>query len=350
MSTQRTSMSGQSGKFLTTDGQTESWAVLPSSTTANNGTSLNGTVVELGNIAGGTSSTLLSNREIPTGGFNLSLSGTGKFGIGRSANQQPQALLHVGTGNTTGVVGSNVTILGTPNATADIGNFSVHTGETNRVVGNWAMATGKSNSIYSSYSFISGTGNTIGTSGQVPDSANFCSFASGYGNTITKDCAFASGNGCQVSGSNSLAFGGGANVSSLSSLGGGTNTTVSGTASVGIGDGANVSGNVSQGFGYGTIAQGMCQLAVGFWNLGQGANRAAPLASDYVFIAGNGTSTTRKNALAVQFDGTIQINNQTGAGVPPNPTNPTMGAITMKNNIYYAWDVTLAVWKTITLV
>jgi len=112
----------------------------------------------------------------------------------------------------------------------------------------------------------------------------------------------------------------------------------------------NVAGNVSQGFGVSTIAQGMCQLAVGYYNVGQGANRAAPLASDYVFIAGGGTSTVRKNVAAIQFDGTIQINNQTGAGVPPNPTDPTMGAIAMKNNIYYAWDVTLASWRTITIV
>jgi hypothetical protein len=44
-------------------------------TAANNGTSLNGTTVVLGNNVGGILATLLSNRQIPLAGFNIQLTG-----------------------------------------------------------------------------------------------------------------------------------------------------------------------------------------------------------------------------------------------------------------------------------
>ncbi|OQP57958.1 hypothetical protein A3860_39580 [Niastella vici] len=56
--------------------------------TANNGLSMGGRNVQLGQSVGaaGNPAALLDNREIPMNGFNLSLSGTGKFIAGRTTN------------------------------------------------------------------------------------------------------------------------------------------------------------------------------------------------------------------------------------------------------------------------
>jgi hypothetical protein len=64
--------------------------------TANNGTSKVGNNVQLGNDTSLTTATLLSDREIPTAGFSVNLTGAGNFGVERNAGQSAQSSIHIG--------------------------------------------------------------------------------------------------------------------------------------------------------------------------------------------------------------------------------------------------------------
>jgi hypothetical protein len=111
-------------------------AVVPAAvvSTAINGTSKSGADIVLGNNMGGVVAALISNREIPTAGFSLNLSGNAKFGIGRSSNQPAQTSLHIGNGNTTGVVGNNSFILTTDiGTTQNVGANVIVNGQTSIV-------------------------------------------------------------------------------------------------------------------------------------------------------------------------------------------------------------------------
>lgn len=353
------SMLGQAGKFLTTDGQIASWATLPASasptvTAANNGTSLSGTTVVLGNAAGATTAVLTSSREIPTATFDLFMSGTGKFGIGRAANQPPQALLHVGTGSTTGTVGVNSVILGTPNSSANIGASSVIAGNNNRAVGDFSFVGGQINNVYTNSSTSFGAANTIGVAGQDPALAGRESFAVGFSNIVRGTNSAAFGNQCTVLGGVSVAFGSQSQANDTGTLASGNKAIATGAFATSIGDVTLASGLRSQAFGYGTISQGQQQLAIGNFNKTSGNNSGVYAANDNLFVIGNGNITlanggnpeviTRRNAFSVQFDGSIQLQNNLLAGTIPNPNDVTMCAIMFKDNVRYEWDTTLATW------
>lgn len=349
MSTQRISMLGQAGKFLTNDGQVDSWQPLPAATSAtvtaaNNGTSLNGTTVELGNIAGATTSVLTSAREIPTAGFNLFMSGTGKFGIGRTASQAPQSLLHVGTGSTTGTVSGTAIILGNPNASANIGNFSVNAGSDNRTVGDFNFAAGQLNNIYVNNGVCFGAANTLGVIGQSLTGTGRESFASGFSNTVRGTNSGATGNQCTVNGNTSFAVGNQCQSSDTGTFSSGNLAISSGAFSLSMGDGTLSSGVRSQSFGLGTISQGQQQMSLGLFNKASGNNSGTFVGNDNLLVIGNGVIATRKNAFSVQFDGTIQMQNNAVAGSLINPNDVTMSAIVFKDNVRFEWDTTLAIW------
>lgn len=84
---------------------------IPVVSTAISGVSKIGNDIVLGNNMGGVSAVLTSNREIPTNGFSLNLSGSGKIGVQRNASQPAQGTIHVGNGNTSGLVGNYSYIL-----------------------------------------------------------------------------------------------------------------------------------------------------------------------------------------------------------------------------------------------
>lgn len=349
MSTQRTSMLGQAGKFLTNDGQLDSWQPLPVATpatvtAANNGTSLNGTTVELGNIAGATTSVLTSAREIPTAGFNLFMSGTGRLGIGRNANQAPQALLHVGAGSTTGAVSATAIILGTPNASANIGNFSVNAGSDNRTVGNFNFAAGQLNNIYVNNGVTFGAANTLGVIGQDPQTTGRESFAAGFSNTVRGTNSGSIGNQCTVNGNTSFAVGFQCQANDTGTFASGNLAVSSGAFSLSMGDGTLSSGVRSQSFGLGTISQGQQQMSLGLFNKGSGNNSGTFVANDTLLVIGNGIISARKNAFSVQFDGAIQMQNNALAGALIAPNDPTMSAVVFKDNVRFEWNTATSVW------
>ena len=135
-------------------------------TGADDGTSVNGSDVILGNAYGGTAGELLQNTEIPFNGFNITFSGaTGKFGIDLAASTSAAQALEIGgsantiringvkSGNTFNAASSaNTNFLIYANTSGDL--YSLPGGTNNQVL-TWSSATGPQwaagNSVVTSY-------------------------------------------------------------------------------------------------------------------------------------------------------------------------------------------------------
>ena len=111
--------------------------------------------------------------------------------------------------------------------------------------------------------------------------------------------AFAEGKETKASGNFSHAEGFSTTASSAYSHAEGRGTTASGTVSHAEGTDTVASGARSHAGGYGTIAKGENQTAIGKYNVEDTSNK-------YAFIIGNGTSSTRKNALTVDWSGNVE--------------------------------------------
>ena len=111
--------------------------------------------------------------------------------------------------------------------------------------------------------------------------------------------AFAEGKGTKASGNFSHAEGFSTTASAAYSHAEGRGTTASGTVSHAEGTDTVASGARSHAGGYGTIAKGENQTAIGKYNVEDTSNK-------YAFIIGNGTSSTRKNALTVDWSGNVE--------------------------------------------
>ena len=130
---------------------------------------------------------------------------------------------------------------------------------------------------------------SIRTSNSAPEDANY---------KLGTD-AFAEGKGTKASGNFSHAEGFNTTASSAYSHAEGRGTTASGTVSHAEGTDTVASGARSHAGGYGTIAKGDNQTAIGKYNIEDVSNK-------YAFIIGNGTSSTRKNALTVDWSGNVE--------------------------------------------
>lgn len=111
--------------------------------------------------------------------------------------------------------------------------------------------------------------------------------------------AFAEGKETKASGNFSHAEGFSTTASAAYSHAEGRGTIASGTVSHAEGTDTVASGARSHAGGYGTIAKGENQTAIGKYNLEDSSNK-------YAFIIGNGTSSTRKNALTVDWSGNVE--------------------------------------------
>ena len=111
--------------------------------------------------------------------------------------------------------------------------------------------------------------------------------------------AFAEGKGTKANGNFSHAEGFNTTASAAYSHAEGRGTTASGTVSHAEGTDTVASGARSHAGGYGTIAKGENQTAIGKYNVEDTSNK-------YAFIIGNGTSSTRKNALTVDWSGNVE--------------------------------------------
>ena len=111
--------------------------------------------------------------------------------------------------------------------------------------------------------------------------------------------AFAEGKETKASGNFSHAEGFNTTASAAYSHAEGRGTIASGSVSHAEGTDTVASGIRSHAGGYGTIAKGENQTAIGKYNLEDASNK-------YAFIIGNGTSSTRKNALTVDWSGNVE--------------------------------------------
>ena len=120
-------------------------------------------------------------------------------------------------------------------------------------------------------------------------------------------CSSAFGRAVSASGEYSFAEGYSTTASGDRSHSEGMYTEASGDLSHAEGYNAKASGYVAHAGGHATIASGRVQTAIGKWNV-------EDTSDEYAFIIGNGTgNNSRSNALAVDWDGGLHVNNHTGA-------------------------------------
>ena len=123
-------------------------------------------------------------------------------------------------------------------------------------------------------------------------------------NTVTSAYGFAGGSGSTSTGNSAVAIGIGARATGSASFAEGQSTNANAFASHAEGYHTSANGSYSHSQGMQTSASGMSQTVIGKYNVLQGqAGYISP--TDYALIIGNGEANNRSNALAVQWDGTV---------------------------------------------
>jgi hypothetical protein len=172
-----------------------------------------------------------------------------------------------------------------------------------------AVATGYQTTASGDYSHAEGRGTTA---------SGYASHAEGYQTITSGYYSHAEGYNTEASGQRSHAEGSQTEASGYGSHAEGFYTTASGdyshaegyyTAALGVfshaeGNNTEASGNQSHAGGHYTVAQGYCQTAIGKYNIAQGTSTSC-IPTDHAFIIGNGTSSTRSNALTVTWGGDL---------------------------------------------
>ena len=186
-------------------------------------------------------------------------------------------------------------------ATAEDGNYSL---------GASAIALGESSIASGQYAFAEGyqteaTGQSSHAEGQGTISSSTGTHAEGVGTTASAARAHAEGNNTTASGQNAHTEGNGTTASGQSSHAEGHNTIASNTCAHAEGHTTTASGSYSHTTGIGTTAQRKSQTVIGEYNI-LDTEGSITTRGDYAFIIGNGTSSTRSNALAVKWDGVVE--------------------------------------------
>lgn len=166
-----------------------------------------------------------------------------------------------------------------------MGSYSTVHGQFNRATGEGAFASGYGNVATGSNSMAVGLGN---------DALNAYSFALGTSNTSSGYQAFSLGANNTASGGNSIALGRGLVASGVGSLATGQSTTAS--------------GNVSTTAGLGTLSASFACFSIGRYNYTTPTSGTQWIASDPVFIVGNGISPSiRSNIMEFYKNGNLLI-------------------------------------------
>lgn len=257
------SQTGNSGKYLTTNGSTTSWGTVSVS-------------------PGGSNTQIQFNDSGSFGGdADFVWDKTNNFlGIGQST---PLAKIHATSDTTSGTIGTNAVIIGRPNSTANIGAGATILGGNstpNSAAGANALVTGTNCSAGGSDSIVGGNGcSGTGVRSIIAGTSNVDSGA---------------GNNALFGGSNTIGSG------VVGALISGSNNSTTTQNSFTSGSTNSVTGYAGAVFGEGTIAQAYCQLALGRYNIAQGTGAFPPVSGDTAFIIGNGTASgSRHNAFAV---------------------------------------------------
>jgi hypothetical protein len=194
---------------------------------------------------------------------------------------------------------SNIGILSAAfgyNTTAS-GNASNAFGYNTTASGSYSTALGYGTEASGSYSIAVGnnataSGNTSTALGFQTVASNYYSIAVGAYTTATNTAATALGYGNTASGVGSTVLG--------------YSTIASGGYATALGYSTTASGNVSTALGDRTTAQAYASVAIGRYNLIQGSATSWS-ATDPLFVAGNGSSSTPSNALTLYKNGNLTI-------------------------------------------
>lgn len=144
---------------------------------------------------------------------------------------------------------------------------------------------------------------------------NFGSIAAGYGNTLSGYYQYAFGTSNSITGMNSAAIGGTNYANASYSLAYGTTNQVLSTAGYSMSGGSYsiAKGQNSVAIGYFATAPSYTSVAFGRYNkVASGQSTSSWVASDQLFVIGNGTDSVPSNALEVKKDGTVIIPKRQG--------------------------------------
>lgn len=132
----------------------------------------------------------------------------------------------------------------------------------------------------------------------------YCAHAEGYGTSASGYCSHAEGYGGEATGSWAHSEGYLTFATGSPSHAEGESTAASGGWSHAEGYETEASGSRSHAGGHGTVAKGSDQTAIGRFNKVDNDNK-------YAFIIGNGShSGERSNAMAITWDGKLELNNK----------------------------------------
>jgi len=187
---------------------------------------------------------------------------------------------------------------------ANIGEFSTAMGIGTTASGTYSTALGGATTASGEYSTAMGY-RTTAIGGQSSTAMGWETTASSGGASV------AMGWQTTASGITSTAMGYQTTASGQNCTAMGSGTTASGISSTAMGSGATASGWGSTAMGYGTIAKAYASVVIGRYNDSTGT-ATSWLATDPVFVIGNGTGpTNRSNALTVLKNGSVAINTVT---------------------------------------
>jgi hypothetical protein len=181
------------------------------------------------------------------------------------------------------------------------GHSSASFGYNTQAVGDYSSAFGYDSDAIGIASAAFGSGRAQGDASFAGNE----SIASGY-SSASFNWGTASGDRSMASGEFTIASGDNAFSS-------GQYTVASGVNSAAFGWGSRALGEDSVVFGFDTRAQGPSQFVIGRYNIEQG-NPSEWIATDDLFIIGNGTDLQRANAMTVKKNGNATFSNSLAVG------------------------------------
>ncbi|MEJ2217591.1 MAG: tail fiber domain-containing protein [Gemmatimonadota bacterium] len=199
-------------------------------------------------------------------------------------------------------LGGNTTASGDGSTALGSANVASATGST--ALGEQTTASGRGSSALGSGTIGSGDYSTA--SGYHTVASGMGSVALGRGATATSLGSVALGLDTDASGDYATALGYSTDATARRSTAFGYGTMASGLASTAMGEGTTASGIYSTSLGVETTAQAYASVVIGNYNVVEGTGTDW-IATEPLFVAGNGTSITPSNALTLYKNGNLTI-------------------------------------------
>lgn len=169
----------------------------------------------------------------------------------------------------------------------------------NDVTGSGGFASGGNNTVTAAVAHAEGSFNTA---------SGVAAHAEGAESTASALAAHAEGSNTEASAESAHAEGVGTEASGVGAHAEGNQSVASGAYSHAEGSNTEASATASHAGGVGTIAQGPYQTVVGAYNIAEGDGSSSG-GNHLLFVIGNGTSTSRSNALTVSWNGIPSFRN-----------------------------------------